>query len=96
LKTEEIFIIQGNEACVKGAISAGCRFFAGYPITPASEIAELMAVEMPLCGGSFLQMEDEIGSIAAVIGATWGGTERLYSNIRPGFLPDAGKYRLCS
>jgi len=85
LKTEKIFIIQGNEACVKGAISAGCRFFAGYPITPASEIAEQMAVEMPLCGGNFLQMEDEIGSIAAVIGATWGGLKACTATSGPGF-----------
>jgi len=92
---EEICIIQGNEACVKGAIRAGCRFFAGYPITPASEIAEQMAVEMPLYGGSFLQMEDEISSIAAVIGATWGGTEGLHGNVRSGILFDAGEYRLC-
>jgi len=85
LKTEEIFIIQGNEACVKGAIRAGCRFFAGYPITPASEIAERMAVEMPQCGGNFLQMEDEIASIAAVIGATWGGQKACTATSGPGF-----------
>ncbi len=85
MKKEEICIIQGNEACVKGAVRAGCRFFAGYPITPASEIAERMAVEMPLCGGNFLQMEDEIGSIAAVIGATWGGVKACTATSGPGF-----------
>jgi len=85
LKTEEILIIQGNEACVKGAIRAGCRFFAGYPITPASEIAERMAVEMVQCGGSFLQMEDEIASIAAVLGATWGGKKACTATSGPGF-----------
>jgi len=85
LKTEEVLIVQGNEACVKGAIRAGCRFFAGYPITPASEIAERMAYEMPLCDGSFLQMEDEIGSVSAVIGAVWGGQKACTATSGPGF-----------
>jgi 2-oxoglutarate ferredoxin oxidoreductase subunit alpha len=85
LSAQEIAIVQGNEACVKGAIRAGCRFFAGYPITPASEIAERMAHEMPRCGGSFVQMEDEIGSICAVIGAVWGGKKALTATSGPGF-----------
>ncbi len=85
MKTEDVLIVQGNEACVKGAIRAGCRFFAGYPITPASEIAEWMAHEMPRCEGSFVQMEDEIGSIAAVIGAVWGGKKACTATSGPGF-----------
>jgi len=59
-------LIQGNNACALGALAAGCRFFAGYPITPSSEIAEFMARELPKLGGKFIQMEDEIASIAAV------------------------------
>src|SRR4030042_2020231 len=66
-------VIHGNEACVHGAIAAGCRFFAGYPITPASEVAETMARELPNMDGFYVQFEDEIGSIAAVIvAARWG------------------------
>lgn len=78
-------VIQGNEACVRGALSAGCRFFAGYPITPASEIAELMAEMLPREGGIFLQMEDEIASICAVIGAAWGGVKACTATSGPGF-----------
>ncbi len=85
MNTENLLVVQGNEACVKGAIRAGCRFFAGYPITPASEIAERMAHEMPRCDGSFVQMEDEIGSITAVIGAVWGGRKALTATSGPGF-----------
>ena len=77
-------IIQGNEATVEGAIAAGCRFFAGYPITPASEIAELMSRRLPRVGGTFLQMEDEIASINAVIGATWGGAKTCTASSGPG------------
>jgi 2-oxoglutarate ferredoxin oxidoreductase subunit alpha len=83
--TEDVLIVQGNEACVHGAIRAGCRFFAGYPITPASEIAELMAHRMPACDGNFVQMEDEIGSICAVIGAVWGGAKACTATSGPGF-----------
>ena len=85
MEKENICLVQGNEACVKGAVRAGCRFFAGYPITPASEIAELMAREMPACDGDFVQMEDEIGSIAAVVGAAWGGRKSLTATSGPGF-----------
>ena len=66
------FFIQGNEACAKGAIVAGCRFFAGYPITPSTEIAETLAHDLPQVGGSFIQMEDELASMGAIIGASWG------------------------
>ncbi|MCG8566454.1 MAG: 2-oxoacid:acceptor oxidoreductase subunit alpha [Desulfobacterales bacterium] len=85
MEKENICLVQGNEACVKGAVRAGCRFFAGYPITPASEIAELMAREMPQCDGDFVQMEDEIGSISAIIGAAWGGRKTLTATSGPGF-----------
>ena len=82
---EEVVIIQGNEACVRGAIRAGCRFFAGYPITPASEIAEVMSHELAKHKGVFIQMEDEIASISAVIGATWGGFKACTATSGPGF-----------
>ncbi|MHA1245990.1 MAG: 2-oxoacid:acceptor oxidoreductase subunit alpha [Candidatus Thorarchaeota archaeon] len=76
---------QGNQACAEGAIAAGCRFFAGYPITPASEIAEIMARRLPGLGGIYLQMEDEIGAISAVIGAAWGGSLSMTATSGPGF-----------
>ena len=82
---EDVVIIQGNEACVRGAIRAGCRFFAGYPITPASEIAEVMSHELAKHQGVFIQMEDEIASISAVIGATWGGFKACTATSGPGF-----------
>lgn len=82
---EETYIVQGNEACVRGAIHAGCRFFAGYPITPASEIAELMSWELPKHDGIFIQMEDEIASISAIIGAAWGGLKSCTATSGPGF-----------
>ncbi len=76
---------QGNQACAEAAIEAGCRFFAGYPITPASEIAEIMAFRLPQVGGTYLQMEDEIGAISAVIGASWGGVSLNDSDFRTRF-----------
>ena len=63
----------GNHAIAEGAIAGGCRFFAGYPITPANEISERMALRMPEVGGRFIQMEDELGSIYAVCGASLAG-----------------------
>jgi len=77
-------LLQGNEACVRGALYAGCRFYAGYPITPSSEIMEQMANELPRIGGVFVQMEDEIGSIAAVIGASWAGAKAMTATSGPG------------
>ena len=77
--------MQGNEACVEGALLAGCRFFAGYPITPASEIAESMSLLLPQLGGKFIQMEDEIASIAAIIGASVGGLKAMTATSGPGF-----------
>ncbi len=78
-------LMQGDEACAEGAIAAGCTFFAGYPITPATEIAEVLARRLPQVGGKFIQMEDEIGSIAAVIGASVGGAKSLTATSGPGF-----------
>ena len=78
-------LLQGDEACAEGAIAAGCRFFAGYPITPATEIAEVMARRLPQVGGVFIQMEDEIASIAAVIGASAGGAKAMTATSGPGF-----------
>jgi 2-oxoglutarate ferredoxin oxidoreductase subunit alpha len=78
-------LMQGDEACAEGAIAAGCRFFAGYPITPATEIAEVLARRLPQVGGKFIQMEDEIGSIAAVIGASVGGAKAMTATSGPGF-----------
>ncbi len=77
--------LQGNAACALGAIAAGCRFYAGYPITPSSEIAEWMAAELPRVGGIFVQMEDEIASMAAVIGASLGGMKAMTATSGPGF-----------
>ncbi len=78
-------LLQGNEAIVEGALAAGCRFFAGYPITPASEIAELMSMRLPEVGGAFIQMEDEIAGIGAVIGASLAGVKSLTATSGPGF-----------
>ena len=78
-------LIQGNEACALGALHAGCSFYAGYPITPASEIMEHMARLLPPRHGVFLQMEDEIGALAAVIGAAWGGAKAMTATSGPGF-----------
>lgn len=81
----EFRLLQGNSACVQGAIAAGCRFYAGYPITPSSEIAEEMARRLPGLGGVFIQMEDEMASLAAVIGASLGGMKAMTATSGPGF-----------
>lgn len=78
-------LLQGNEAIVAGALAAGCNFFAGYPITPASEISELLSVRLPEVGGTFIQMEDEIASMGAVIGASLAGAKALTATSGPGF-----------
>jgi 2-oxoglutarate ferredoxin oxidoreductase subunit alpha len=78
-------LMQGNEAVAEGAIAAGARFFAGYPITPSTEIAETLSRRMPEVGGSFLQMEDEIASISAVCGASLAGLKALTATSGPGF-----------
>jgi len=85
MKSGTMQLIQGNEACALGALEAGCNFFAGYPITPASEIMETMARELPKKDGNFIQMEDEIGSLAAVIGASWSGAKAMTATSGPGF-----------
>jgi len=75
----------GDAACAEGGLAAGCRFFAGYPITPATEVAERMARRLPEVGGIFIQMEDEIASMAAILGASWGGVKSMTSTSGPGF-----------
>lgn len=77
--------ISGNIACAEGAVKAGCRFFAGYPITPSTEIAEHMAVKLPKAGGIFIQMEDEIASMATILGASWAGVKAMTTTSGPGF-----------
>jgi 2-oxoglutarate ferredoxin oxidoreductase subunit alpha len=79
------FFMMGDVACAEGAISAGCRFFGGYPITPATEIAERMARRLPQVGGTYIQMEDELASIIAVLGASWGGVRAMTATSGPGF-----------
>jgi 2-oxoglutarate/2-oxoacid ferredoxin oxidoreductase subunit alpha len=78
-------LLQGNEAVVQGALAAGCRFFAGYPITPATEISEAMSLQLPAAGGTFIQMEDEIASLGAVIGASLAGVKAMTATSGPGF-----------
>ncbi len=90
IKLEDILqpkkqFVTGNDAMVYGALLAGCRFFAGYPITPATEILEKMAKFLPLLDGMFLQMEDEIAAIAAIIGASWNGIRTMTATSGPGF-----------
>ena len=77
--------VQGNEACVEGALYAGLDFYAGYPITPSTEIAELLAYRLPQSGGKFIQMEDEIASICAIIGASLTGRKVMTATSGPGF-----------
>jgi len=80
----ELFV-QGNIACAEGALYAGCSFFAGYPITPSTEVAEHMSEELPKRGGAFIQMEDEIASLGAVIGAALAGAKAMTATSGPGF-----------
>ncbi len=79
------FFMSGDEACAEGAINAGCRFFAGYPITPATEIAERLSERLPEVGGTYIQMEDEMASMTAVLGASWGGVKAMTATSGPGF-----------
>ncbi|MGQ9566201.1 MAG: 2-oxoacid:acceptor oxidoreductase subunit alpha [Candidatus Bathyarchaeales archaeon] len=81
----DIYFMQGSQAVAEAAITAGLRFFAGYPITPASEIAEHLAKELPKVGGIAIQMEDELASIAAIIGASWTGAKVMTATSGPGF-----------
>jgi 2-oxoglutarate/2-oxoacid ferredoxin oxidoreductase subunit alpha len=75
----------GDVACAEGALAAGCRFFGGYPITPATEIAEHMALRLPEVGGTFIQMEDEIAAMASILGASCAGVKSMTSTSGPGF-----------
>jgi len=81
---KKVALMQGNEACAQGALYAGCDFFAGYPITPSTEVAEVLSIELPKIGGKFIQMEDEIGATAALIGAALTGAKALDSTSGPG------------
>uniref|UniRef100_A0A831UDA1 2-oxoacid:acceptor oxidoreductase subunit alpha n=1 Tax=Geobacter metallireducens TaxID=28232 RepID=A0A831UDA1_GEOME len=81
---KKVAFLQGNEAAAHGALYAGCKFFAGYPITPSTEVAEVMSAELPKVGGKFIQMEDEIGAMAALIGASLTGAKVLTSTSGPG------------
>lgn len=80
-----MYYFSGNDAAAEGALAAGCRFYAGYPITPSSEMMERMAARLPELGGVFIQMEDEIASISAVIGAAWAGAKAMTATSGPGF-----------
>jgi 2-oxoglutarate ferredoxin oxidoreductase subunit alpha len=82
--TGEHFLL-GDHAIAEGALAAGCRFFAGYPITPSTEIAERMAERLPEIGGLYVQMEDELASIAAILGASWAGAKAMTATSGPGF-----------
>jgi 2-oxoglutarate ferredoxin oxidoreductase subunit alpha len=82
---KKVQFILGDISCVYGGLLAGCSFFGGYPITPASEVTEGMARRLPRVNGTYVQMEDEIGSIAAVIGAAWGGAKSMTATSGPGF-----------
>ena len=81
----KVCLLQGNEACALGAIDAGARFYAGYPITPATEVAEEMSRLLPQCGGNFLQMEDELSCMGAIIGASLAGAKSITATSGPGF-----------
>ena len=83
--SETIKFVQGNEACVEGALYAGLDFYAGYPITPSTEIAELLSFRLPAIGGKFIQMEDEIASLCAIIGASLAGRKVMTATSGPGF-----------
>lgn len=83
--SSKVLLLQGNEACVEGALAAGLDFYAGYPITPSTEIAELLAARLPRQGGHFIQMEDEIAAMAAVIGAALTGAKAMTATSGPGF-----------
>ena len=84
-RVSELQFMLGNHAIVEGAVAAGCRFFAGYPITPANEISERMAERMPEVGGRFIQMEDELGSIYAVCGASLAGKKAMTATASAGY-----------
>lgn len=82
---ENVKFLQGNEACLEGALKAGAKFYAGYPITPSSEIAELASQKLPAVGGVYIQMEDELASMAALVGASMSGAKAFTATSGPGF-----------
>lgn len=82
--SKKVAFLQGNEAAAHGALYAGCNFFGGYPITPSTEVAEVMSAELPKVGGKFIQMEDEIGAMAVILGASLAGSKVLTSTSGPG------------
>jgi len=84
-RNHEEVLLQGNEAVAEGALRAGCLFFAGYPITPATEISEILSVRLPARKGTFIQMEDEIASMGAIIGASLAGVKSMTATSGPGF-----------
>lgn len=92
------YYLFGSDACVEGAIFAGCRYYAGYPITPASEIMEKAAERLPQVGGRFIQMEDEIASACSLIGASWAGAKAMTATSGPGFslMMEAVSYAIMS
>ncbi|MDP3285615.1 MAG: 2-oxoacid:acceptor oxidoreductase subunit alpha, partial [Desulfobacterales bacterium] len=85
MNEKNIKFVQGNEACVEAALYAGLNFFAGYPITPSTEIAETLSARLPQTGGKFVQMEDEIASMCAIIGASLTGNKVMTATSGPGF-----------
>ena len=87
--------MDGDHACCEGALAAGCRFAAGYPITPSTEVVERFAARVPKVGGAFIQMEDELAASIALQGGGLGGSQVVYRDLRPRFLPDDGTHRLC-
>ncbi len=85
MNNQKIKFVQGNEACVHGALYAGCSFFAGYPITPSTEVSEILASLLPERGGKFIQMEDEISAMCAIVGASLTGAKAMTATSGPGF-----------
>src|SRR3990170_1085971 len=77
--------VLGDNAVAEGALAAGCRFFGGYPITPSTEVAERMAQRLPQIGGTYVQMEDELASMAIILGASWAGRKTMTATSGPGF-----------
>lgn len=85
MEKNNVKLMQGNEACVEGALAAGMKFYAGYPITPSTEIAEISALKLPKVGGKFIQMEDEIAGMATTIGGSLAGLKSMTATSGPGF-----------
>ena len=79
------YFTSGNLAVAEGSLAAGCMYFGGYPITPSSEVAEHMSLRLPQIGGHFVQFEDELASIASVLGASWGGWKSMTATSGPGY-----------